>query len=230
MNNINPIYSTNNLYLPAFKQKEVNNGIATNPINSNISMRGMDALASYNFALINKNKDFDIPTIKMIPIPNDISKIDGEKIYSPDGSLDCVVQDNGKYKIVYQNDSFKTIKVIDKISNKVIKEQGCYVANTKEVRVCENTNNDAIGYFTDYDEINGEMVPVGKGKHIYYADDTKKEFIQLLNTNQYQMIERSNVSKDAYSCDRVIDYDSHGNIKKVTEYNQNSEIIKETNY
>ena len=48
MNNINPIYSVNSYYSPTFNQKEVSNSVATNPINSNISMNGMDALANYN--------------------------------------------------------------------------------------------------------------------------------------------------------------------------------------
>ena len=59
MNNINPINSINICYLPAFKQKQVNNSVVTNPINTNISMNGMDALANYNFNLVNKNNDFN---------------------------------------------------------------------------------------------------------------------------------------------------------------------------
>ena len=76
-----------------------------------------------------------------------------------------------------------------------------------------------MGYFTDYEEKNGKMVPIGIGKHIYYPDDSKKEFIHWLDSDEYQVIERSNVSKDAYSCDRVIDYDGQGNIKNITNYN-----------
>lgn len=48
MNNINPIYNINNCYLPVFKQKEVSHSAVTDPINSDISMNGMDALANYN--------------------------------------------------------------------------------------------------------------------------------------------------------------------------------------
>lgn len=53
MNNINPIYNINNYYVPTFKQKEVSNSVVTNPINSNISMDGIDALANYNRFSIN---------------------------------------------------------------------------------------------------------------------------------------------------------------------------------
>ena len=57
MNNINPIYNVNSYYLPTFKQKEGNNSVATNPINSNVSMNGIDALANYNLGSLNKSND-----------------------------------------------------------------------------------------------------------------------------------------------------------------------------
>ena len=217
MNNINPIFSVNNYYLPAFKQKQQTINVA-NPIDKNVQMNGLDALAGYNFNLVNKNNDFDIPTLSMVEIPENIANVDGEKIYNSNGELNCVIKDAGNYKIIYQNDQYKTIKIVDKSNNKIIQEQGCYVANTNEVRVVKDIDN-SVGYFTDYDEREGKMVPVGKGKHIYYSDDSKKEFIHWLDSNTYQVIERSNVSKDAYSCDRVIDYDEQGNIKNITNYN-----------
>ena len=217
MNNINPIYSINASYLPAFKQKQQIINV-TNPIDKNVQMNGLDALAGYNFNLVNKNNDFNIPTLGIVEIPENIAIVDGEKIYKSNGELNCVIKDAGNYKIIYQNDQYKTIKIVDKCNNKIIQEQGCYVANTNEVRVIKDIDN-SVGYFTDYDERDGKMVPVGKGKHIYYSDDSKKEFIHWLDSNTYQIIERSNVSKDAYSCDRVIDYDGQGNIKNITNYN-----------
>lgn len=218
MNNINPIYSINNFYLPTFKQKVENNSVVTNQISSNVSMKGVDALASYNFNLVNKNNDFNIPILEMIDVPENVENIDGEKIYNSNGELDYVVKDAGNNKIIYQNDQYKTIKIVDKSNNKIIQEQGCYVANSNEVRVCKKIDNQ-VGYFTDYEEKNGKMIPIGKGKHIYYPDDSKKEFIHWLDSDKYQLIERSHVNKDAYSCDRVIDYDEQGNIKNITNYN-----------
>ena len=48
MNNINPIYNNSNLCLPAFKQKKVEDSVTSNPITSNASLNGVDALANYN--------------------------------------------------------------------------------------------------------------------------------------------------------------------------------------
>lgn len=219
MNNINQVYSINNFYLPTFKQKEVNKNIATNPIQqSNVNFKGTEALAAYNYNLVNKNNDFNIPNLPLIPVPNNIEDVIGEKVFTPDGKLNFIIQDNGKHKIIYKNDEYKTIQVVDKNTNKVIREQGCFVANTNEVRVTENIN-DKIGYFADYDEKDGKMVLIGKGKHIYYDDDTKKEYIHWVDSKEYQLIERSNVSEDPYSADKAISYDENGNIKEIKNFN-----------
>ena len=201
------------------KTKVTNNNVnSSSPIeHTNVNFKGTEALAAYNYNLVNKNNDFNIPILPLIPVPNNIEDVVGEKVYTPDGKLDYIVQDNGKHKIIYKNDEYKTIKVVDKNTNKVIREQGCFVANTNEVRVTENIN-DKIGYFTDYDEKNGKMIVVGKGKHIYYDDDTKKEYIHWVDSKEYQLIERSNVSKDAYSADKVVNYDENGNIKEIEEF------------
>ena len=57
MNNISPVYSVNNYYVPAFKQKAVNNTSAPDTVNSNVSMRGVDALAAYNMGTVNKSQN-----------------------------------------------------------------------------------------------------------------------------------------------------------------------------
>lgn len=55
MNNINPIYNINSVYLPVFKQKTEESGLVTNPITQNdVSMQGMEALANYNKSMLTK--------------------------------------------------------------------------------------------------------------------------------------------------------------------------------
>jgi len=84
----------------------MNSSIVSNPIAYESSICGIDALANYNFNLINKNHDFnDIKTVRMIPIPDDISTIDGEKIYNSNGGLVCVIQEDNKYKTIFQNNN-----------------------------------------------------------------------------------------------------------------------------
>lgn len=225
MNYILPMIGVNTNLYPRFKQNKTNDtSNMYNPINENISSSGLNALASYNTYLINRDKDFNIPTLRMIPIPEDISKIDGEKVYSNNGDLECVITEKGKYKIIYKNDQWKTIELVDKDTNELIQSQNCMVANTNEVRVFKENQDTGIGYFTDYDEVNGNMVIVGQGKHIYYSNDTKKEFIRWIdpqtNKESFQVIERSHVSKDPLSCDRVTNYDEYGNLVSVEEYDK----------
>ena len=225
MNNINPIYNINNCYLPVFKQKEVNNNVVNNPINSNISMNGMDALANYNFNLVNKNNDFnDIKTVKMIPIPDDISMIDGEKIYNSKGNLVCVIQENSKYKTVYQNNDSKSIKIIDKNNGKTIKEQECYTSinNQKMITVYENADN-GVGYQTFYETINGNLKVTSNSKNIEYPDGSVKEFIHEIDMKELRVINRPAKGTINWSFDGAIDYDEQGNIKHVTKHSQNSD-------
>ena len=71
------------------------------PPQPNVSFRGKDALAAYNYNLINKNKDFDnIPTIKPLEIPKNLEEINGEKIYNSKGELVLVQKETKNQKIL----------------------------------------------------------------------------------------------------------------------------------
>lgn len=225
MNNINPINSINICYLPAFKQKQVNNSVVTNPINTNISMNGMDALANYNFNLVNKNNDFnDIKTVKMIPIPDNISQIKGEKIYNSNRDLVCVIQEDNKYKTIYLNNDSKTIKIIDKNNGKTIKGQECYTSinNQKMITVYENSGN-GVGYQTFYETINGKLKATSNSKSIEYPDGSIKEFIHEKDTKELRVINRPAQGTINWSFDSAIDYDEQGNIKHITKHSQDSD-------
>ena len=222
MNSISSINSSN-VYLPlAFKQNKTYTTSIPNNKFENRTAKGINALATYNTYVVNKSNNFNIPTLNMIPVPDDLSTINGEKVFSEDGNLESVVVENEKYKIRYKNNDWKTIEFIDKNTNKIVQTQNCMVANSKEVRVSKELDNTGVGYFTDYDEINGEMVQVGRGKHVYYPNDTKKEFIRWINPQtqkeSYQVIERSNVSNDPLSCDKSIEYDENWNIKNIQQF------------
>ena len=55
MNQVNFVNKTGNSYTPKFKHKHENSTVSTKPINTNNStMNGLDATASYNFAIVNK--------------------------------------------------------------------------------------------------------------------------------------------------------------------------------
>ena len=63
MTSIYPNYNTYQIQAPSFKAKSVNNfGSVSNPIQqSNVNFKGTEALATYNYHLVNKNNDFNIP-------------------------------------------------------------------------------------------------------------------------------------------------------------------------
>ena len=64
-----------------------------------------DVLASYAKGSLNLNKLLDIKPLKpLLDLSKDFDSIDGERIYSSDGSLHSIVKDNGKTKIIYEAD------------------------------------------------------------------------------------------------------------------------------
>ena len=115
MTSIYPNYNTYQIQTPSFKAKNVNNfeNVSNPNQQSNVNFKGTEALAAYNYNLVNKNNDFNIPILPLIPVPNNIEDIVGEKVFTPDGKLNCIIQDNGKHKIIYKNDECKTIQVVD---------------------------------------------------------------------------------------------------------------------
>lgn len=225
MNNINPIYSINSCYLPSFKQKEAEKSTVSNPINTNMSMNGIDALANYNFNLINKHGDFNnIKTVKMIPIPDDISSIEGEQIYNSNGDLVCVIKEDSHYKTIYKNNDSKTIQIIDKNNNKTVKKQECYTSinNQKMISVYEDAGN-GIGYQTFYETINGNLKVTSNLKNIKYPDGSIKEFIHEIDMKELRVINRPPKGTINWAFDGAIDYDEQGNIKHITKHSENSD-------
>jgi len=98
-NFINPIYINKNLSLSYLKN---NNNLTTNPIQNkslspSVSFKGTEALAAYNYSLVNKDEIFNLPIIKPLNIPTKIEDIKGEKIYNSDGKLVRIINDNTTY-------------------------------------------------------------------------------------------------------------------------------------
>ena len=212
MNNINSIYSISNFILPTFKQKEVKNGIATNPINSNISMNGIDALASYNLGNINKNKDFDVSLVKPISVPDDINQVNGERIYNSTGELVEIVGDDKDFKYVYKQGSIPNekyqISVIDKKTNKIIKEQ-------REFK------------YTMYDAPLIDVTEFNNGMHVRTTYDSKTltptHFDKTINTNEKE----KHISYDfEYKEFAMYEFDKINNIEKHTNYDINGHLIE----
>ena len=96
-------YNRYNISTSSFKAKEVNNiEKNSNPIQqTNVNFKGTEALAAYNYSLINKDELFNLPVIKPLDIPTDPEKISGEKIYNSSGELVRIIKDNENQKETY---------------------------------------------------------------------------------------------------------------------------------
>ena len=118
---INSIQNVNYLQAPAFKAKgvnESNSAITTNPISAqNVSFNGTEALAAYNYNLVNTNnctdrskKDIDLTNLDPTPYFNfnfnTLNNIDGKKEYI-NGKLNKILAKDGTiYEFGRHNDLF----------------------------------------------------------------------------------------------------------------------------
>ena len=209
-----------------FKSETENKNVTVPKIKED---KGLDALAAYNSAIvkapvISKDK-LDVEPLPLITInPEDIKKIEGEKIYSSDGKLFGIIRRDEKTYTVYlpdENDTnlIKSIETYDKYTRNVVKaqyneiEDGKYAGYSLE-------ENDAVTKAplrsTYYDE-NGKLYNAYKyinkpdGQKIsicYYYDD--KEYcvysdsqngnlrISAVFDNNKQLINYSEIRKNKY--------------------------------
>lgn len=160
MTPINPNYYALGLQTPAFKANEKNKAasVTTNPVpQPNVSFKGTEALAAYNYNLLNKNNDFDIPLVKPIIVPDNIEEIKGERIYNSSGNLVEIVNEDENFRYIYEpgNEYTKySISVFDKETNKLVKTQNewKYDNNHKpEIYVREYIDSHTE-YCTEYDK------------------------------------------------------------------------------
>ena len=156
-NFINPVYINNNLPLSYLK----NNNNLTNPIQQNnsisskVSFKGTEALAAYNYSLVNKNEIFNLPIIKPLNIPTKIEDIQGEKIYNSDNELVRIMNDNTTY--YFRDNKLHYSLTKEKDSN--IKWAMWFDGNNIDV---EKILPDGTEYSTFYE--NGKPIQVTKYK------------------------------------------------------------------
>ena len=233
MTSINPNYNINYVQMPKLRAKETNSVPVTNPVpQPNVCFKGTEALAAYNYNLINKNNDFDdLKTIKAIEIPNDMTKIGGTPVYNSKGELVLVEKTIGDKKYVYHNNDDKKIEVFDKKGNK-ISEQICFqnAGDGKTIMVDEFIPGKKDYYSTSYISSDGKTFELFDNmKHVSYPDGTEKDFIYEAKEGKNRIIERDGKSfNDFYS--RAIDYDKNNNVEYVSEHADNYSTYKEIKY
>ncbi len=187
MTSINPIYNINYAQAPAFKAKGVNNNepSATVPISqSNLAFKGTEALRAYNYNLVNKDTDFDIPELQPICPLEDMDKIKGDKIYNSAGQLMCIIDKNNDCKKIYTPSSefngIFDIKVYRQ--DKLIKQQNFYksIDGNIYLSIINLNENDDIDCCMMYKFNNGYLKKWTKEKHtqngVYSYNYEKEEY------------------------------------------------------
>lgn len=175
------------------KTKVTNNNInSSSPIeHTNVNFKGTEALAAYNYSLVNKDELFNLPIIKPLDIPTDPDNISGEKIYNSAGELVRIIKDNDNQKETYyfrNNQLHYYLK--DEKDSKIQWEM--YFDNGKFEGISKNLPN-KIEYSTWYE--NGEPVQVDKYKvhsdwnnyeHLLYLPKEKEYSISKYYTKNGQ--------------------------------------------
>lgn len=128
INRINPIVNQINIARPTFKSNNDEKEFFVTPPKSEAD--GIEALANYGIASIKFYKNFKmIPVSPIISNPNVTDDIKGDRIYSSDGKLYSIVDENEATKTVYkikntdESDLIDEVSVFDKESSQKIKEQ-----------------------------------------------------------------------------------------------------------
>lgn len=85
------------------------------------NLTGLEALGNYNSTLATQTPNFEILILKPVEIPGDMNNIKGERIYSSDGKLVQIVDEDADIKKVYKPmENGISYSVIDKNVNKEI--------------------------------------------------------------------------------------------------------------
>lgn len=215
MTSINPIYNINYAQAPAFKAKSENKNEppATNPIATpNLAFKGTEALRAYNYNLVNKNNDFDIPELKPICTLENMNKIKGEKIYNSDGELIYIIDKKKDYKKIYTPSSkFDGIFDIEIYRRgKLIKQQNFYesIDGNTYLSITNLNDDEDVDCSMNYKYDNGNLIKWRKEKHTkdgVYSYQYKKEEYEAYN-NKLKKI-----------------YDKNLNLKQTIDFSQDNE-------
>ena len=202
---INSIHDVNYLQAPTFKAKGVgdNSSDVTNPIQTpSVSFKGTEALAAYNYSLVNKDEIFNLPIIKPLDIPTNPKEIKGKKIYNSNGELVRIIKDNDNQKETYyfrNNQLHYYLK--DEKDSKIQWEM--YFDNGKFEGISKNLPN-KIEYSTWYE--NGEPVQVDKYK--VHSDWNNYEHLLYLPKEKEYSISKY-YTKNGHHYSSFVNYDEN---------------------
>lgn len=190
----------------------------------NKNLSGLEALGNYNSTLAMQNPDFDIPILKPVKIPRDINNIVGKRIYSSDGKLVQIIEEDAKMKKVYKPvENGICYSVIDKNVNKEIFFQRHWY-NTNEIALESYAPHNGFRYGATYE--NNELMNYNKFKEFSNGSCISIDYNtreQLYNYEIYDTKTSTNITKLYNSNKQLID-------KCVKKYDETSHSKHQTNY
>ena len=234
-NSINPIYNNSFYVLSNTKKSEKASNPVQSVISPKVSFKGTEALAAYNYALVNKNELFNLPVIKPLDIPTKIEDIKGEKIYNSDGKIVRIISDDNKkqttyyfrdnklhYSLTKEKDSdIKWTMWFDGQSMGAIKilpdgtEYSTYYENNKPVQICK------IKQFSEGNELQLEYLPKDK---IYNVSKWYKE--NGKNYSSFAEFDENKKCISAHETENLFDETTDLNLKDGEPYSITTEKSK----
>ena len=126
---VNGLSTINFVSRPAFRGDENKEQIESTE--QNVSMKGTEALASYNLSILKHPEKLDnIEPLELIFNPQE--EIEGERIYTSEGRLRAIVKEDENTKTIYTPDEenenlIASAEVIDKNTQQVLMKQTNYI-------------------------------------------------------------------------------------------------------
>lgn len=221
VNGIN--FNSINYTLP-FKSAEKNSVISKPVELQNKNLNGLEALGNYNSTLAMQTPDFDIPILEPVEIPRDINNIKGKRIYSSDGKLVQIVDEDADFKKVYlPMEHGISYSIIDKKINKEVVSQMHWYDNN-EIMIERYNPQNGYSYATTYE--NNELINYYKEKKFNNGSSITVNYDnreQLYNYEVYDAKTSSIIMKRYNAEKQLID-------KCVKKYGETSNSRYQTNY
>ena len=221
VNGIN--FNSINYTLP-FKSTE-KSSVVSKPVEfQNKNLNGLEALCNYNSTLSMQTPDFDIPVLEPVEIPRDINNIKGERIYSSDGKLVQIVDEDSKFKKVYRPvEHGISYSIIDKNINKEVFHQ-MHWYNDNVIMIESYDPQNEYRYFTTYE--NNKPIDYSKYKEFNNGSTVGISYDNRENLYEYIVYDEAtstNITKKYNSSKQLID-------KCVKKYGETTNSRYQTNY
>lgn len=217
INKINGVSIIQNQYRVAFRNDEA----VTKPAEGkqDVVLTGVEALAVYNAPLLKNPEKLDIePLVPVIIMPEDFDNIEGEKIYTSEGKLHSIVQEDENTKTILkpaeENEKMiSSIVTTDKKTGNVIKEQKNFIKSDKYDEI----------YINEYSPETGKEIaetcytdgkPYGASKTVYKTNNETVVVSQNFEDNEYSVSKFSKKPDESI----YVTFDKNKQLKAASEH------------